>query len=64
MHEEFSKFRLKIIKKLRANNICVRPTWKLLHTLKPYKKCQKMNLKNSLSMEKRIINIPSSVNTF
>ena len=37
-----------------------RPIWCLLHKLKPFKNCQKMNLKISEDLEKRIINIPSS----
>ncbi len=51
-----------IIKKTNLKNIQTRPVWKLLHKMKIYKNCQKMNLNNAISLEKRIINIPSSQN--
>lgn len=40
--------------------IMTRPSWTLLHKLEPFKNFPKMELKISESLEKRIINIPSS----
>ncbi|MDI7182289.1 LegC family aminotransferase [Leptospira santarosai] len=50
---------------LNATNslgIMTRPTWTLLHTLKPYRDCFRMELPVAESLEKRLINIPSSAN--
>ncbi len=52
--------RNKIIEFLNQNKIKARPIWQLLHKIKDYSKFQSMNLKNAKSLEKRIINIPSS----
>lgn len=49
-----------ILDKCYSKNIYIRPSWKPLHTLKFFKKFPKMNLKNTESLFKRIINIPSS----
>lgn len=38
----------------------VRPLWKLLHTLPMYRKCPSADLSISESLERRIINLPSS----
>ncbi len=43
------------------NGIMTRPLWRLMSNLKMYKKCQSDNLKNSKFLEKRVVNIPSSV---
>lgn len=40
--------------------IMTRPVWKLMHTLKPYQACPQAPLPIATSLEKRIINIPSS----
>mgnify|MGYP006083443581 CR=1 FL=1 len=37
-----------------------RPAWNLLHKMKPYSKCPSMDLSNSISLRKRVLNIPSS----
>ena len=42
----------------------VRPVWRLIHTLKPYKNMPKMNLSNSIDLHRRIINIPSSADLY
>ncbi|TQE84025.1 LegC family aminotransferase [Leptospira noguchii] len=50
---------------LNATNslgIMTRPAWTLLHTLKPYRDCFRMELPVAESLEKRLINIPSSAN--
>ena len=55
-----TKLKNKIIKKSHKNSIYVRPAWKLISELKPYKKCSRMNLSGSKEIYKRIINVPSS----
>lgn len=62
LKKKYSKYKKKIIEDLNKKGLEVRPVWKLIHTLKPYKKMPKMNLVNSLNLYKRIINIPSSAN--
>ena len=49
-----------IINFLIKSGFNVRPAWKLISDLKPYKNKPKMNLKNSKLLQKKIINIPSS----
>ncbi len=49
------------IKECFENRIFVRPVWKSLPSLKPYKHCQRGILKNTEDLEKRLINLPSSV---
>jgi len=49
---------------LEATNdagLMTRPAWSLMHRLKPYKTCPKMKLPLAESLEKRLINLPSSV---
>ena len=41
-------------------NIMTRPIWNLMHRLPMYSSCQKDSQKNSIFLENRIINIPSS----
>jgi len=57
---ESEKLRDRILEETNNNGIMTRPVWKLLHTLPMYKDCPKMDLSVSESLEKRIINIPSS----
>ena len=54
------KIRNKILNLTNNNRISTRPVWQLLSSIKYLKGCPKMNLKNSIRLEKRIINIPSS----
>lgn len=49
-----------IIKYLNRFGIQARPCWALLHKLKHFQDCPKMNLDNANELEKNIINIPSS----
>ena len=51
----------KFLKISHKDKIYCRPTWKLLHTLKMFRNCQKDNLINSKNLEKKIICLPSSV---
>ncbi|EDO6899023.1 aminotransferase LegC [Campylobacter coli] len=43
------------------NNIFVRPVWKSLPSLKAFQNCQNNELINTKKLEKRLINLPSSV---
>ncbi len=54
------KLRNKIINELTLKNIFVRPVWKLIHKLKHFSNYPKMDLSQSLILEKKIINLPSS----
>lgn len=44
-----------------SNGIMTRPAWKLMNELPMYKNCQSENLANSQYLQKRLVNIPSSV---
>ncbi|MFL2487569.1 MAG: LegC family aminotransferase [Gammaproteobacteria bacterium] len=43
------------------NGVMTRPIWKLMSQLKMFKNCQTDGLKNSIWLQDRVINIPSSV---
>ena len=43
------------------HNVMTRPIWRLMSKLKMYKDCQTDGLKNSLWLEDRVVNIPSSI---
>ncbi|EON0980155.1 aminotransferase LegC [Campylobacter jejuni] len=43
------------------NNISIRPVWKSLPSLKAFQNCQSDELINTKKLEKRLINLPSSV---
>ena len=53
-------FLKKLFDYTNKKNISTRPVFKLLHKIKYLKKYPKMNLKNSIDLENRIITIPSS----
>lgn len=44
-----------------SNGVMTRPIWALMNKLEMFKNCQHDELKNSLFLEERIVNIPSSV---
>ena len=44
-----------------SHGIMTRPAWTLLHKLSPFQDCHHAQLKVSKSLERRIINLPSSV---
>ena len=54
------KFRDLIIKKTNDLNIGTRPVWQTLNKNNHLRSYPKMNLKNAINLEKRIINLPSS----
>jgi len=43
------------------NGVMTRPIWQLMSELDMFKNCQKDNLKNSIYLSKRVVNISSSV---
>lgn len=49
------------LKLTNDNNVMTRPIWTLMSKLPMFKNCQTDGLKNSLWLEDRIVNIPSSV---
>jgi len=51
----------RFLKMANAEGIGVRPVWKLLHRLDMYRGCPRMDLRTAISLEQRIINLPSSV---
>ena len=50
-----------LLNALNDANIFSRPIWKLLSTLEMFKDCENDGLLNSKWLEKRVINLPSSV---
>ncbi len=58
---DFSK-RDSILESTNALGLITRPAWTLINKLEPFKGYQSMELNCALSLEKRIINIPSSDN--
>ena len=48
------------LQKTNKDNIMTRPIWQLMHRLPMYKNCQKDEQINSIFLEDRIVNIPSS----
>ena len=58
------RLRDKIIKETNVKGISTRPVWKLMHKIKHLSKYPKMNLSNSIKLEKSLINIPSSSNLY
>ena len=50
----------KLLKSGYSRKIFMRPAWKLISELNPYKNKQKMNLNGARDIYKRVINLPSS----
>ncbi len=55
------QLRDEFLEETNSKGIMTRPVWKLMNELKIFKECQCAELKNSKYLEKRIVNIPSSV---
>ena len=62
LNEEYSSERDKLLALTDNQGIMTRPTWTLMHKLPMYQNCSRMDLSGAESLERRIINIPSSVN--
>lgn len=52
--------RNKFLEKTNNQKINTRPVWNLMHQLPMFKNCIKSNLENSLFLQDRIVNLPSS----
>lgn len=55
------RYRDEILEQTNNGGIMTRPAWSLLHTLPMYQNCPRMDLCVSEDIERRLINIPSSV---
>lgn len=60
LNKGYENLRDDILKETNESGIMTRPIWKLMHHLTMFKECPKMDLTVSESLEKRVINIPSS----
>jgi perosamine synthetase len=61
LDEEVASQRDAVLDATNENGIMTRPAWTLMHRLPMYKNCPRMDLCVAESLEKRIVNIPSSV---
>jgi perosamine synthetase len=61
LDEANHELRDEILELTNKQGIMTRPVWKLMHKLRMYKDCPRMELHVSENLEKRLINIPSSV---
>ena len=53
----------KLLEYANGKGIMCRPIWRLMNKLKMYKHCQSDHLQNSIWLEDRVVNLPSSVPT-
>jgi len=60
-NEIYADQREDLLELTNNNNIMTRPSWTPIHKLTMYKDCPRMDLSVAESLEKRIVNIPSSV---
>lgn len=60
IEESFQALRDEIIQECHKANIFLRPAWDLLCELPMYQSCPKMDLSTAISLQKRLINLPSS----
>ncbi len=60
LDEEYATYRDVILESSHNLGIKVRPAWTLLHKLPMYQNCPRMDLSTAESLERRIINLPSS----
>lgn len=61
LDEEYSYLRDSLLDLTNKNGIMTRPSWTLMPRLQMYEGCPKMDLHVAESLERRLINIPSSV---
>jgi len=60
LDEELASERDKLLKLTNDNGIMTRPAWTLMHRLPMFAECPRMDLSVAESLERRLINIPSS----
>jgi aminotransferase in exopolysaccharide biosynthesis len=56
-----AKIRDEFLEYTNTNGVMTRPIWALMNKLEMFQECQHANLENSLFLEERVVNIPSSV---
>jgi len=61
LDETIAEERNDILAATNEAGLMTRPIWNLLHNLKPFKGCPRMDLSVAISLEKRLLNLPSSV---
>ncbi|WP_417832399.1 LegC family aminotransferase [Terasakiella sp.] len=61
LDETIAEQRDQLLEQTNAQNIMTRPVWNLMNSLPMFKDTPQMDLSVALSLEKRLINIPSSV---
>ena len=60
LDERFSNQQDLLLEMTNNHGIMTRPAWMLMHKLNMFKDCPKMDLSVAESLERRLINIPSS----
>ena len=60
LDKKYKNLKNKLLNYCYKKKIYLRPSWKLISDLKPYKKNQKMNLSGAQEIASRVINLPSS----
>ena len=61
LNKNLGSIRDKILNKANKQKLMLRPAWKLMHRLPHLQKFPRMDVTNSVSLEKRLINLPSSI---
>ena len=61
LDNKISSLKEKILEKANNLGFSMRPVWKPLHQLKKFKSYPRMEMKTTENLEKRILNLPSSV---
>ncbi|AOP33675.1 aminotransferase DegT [Leptospira tipperaryensis] len=59
LSNKVSQKRDEILTVTNDSGVMTRPCWSLMHKLKPFSDCPRMDLSVAISLEKRLINIPS-----
>ncbi|MED4911300.1 LegC family aminotransferase [Brevibacillus centrosporus] len=60
LQDEYASARDAILEETNVNGIMTRPAWTLMHKLPMFTECPRMDLSTAESIERRLINIPSS----
>lgn len=60
LHEGYAGERDRFLEASHQEGIMTRPAWTLMHQLSMYQNCPRMDLSSAESLQRRIINIPSS----
>jgi perosamine synthetase len=60
LDEEYADQRDVLLEQTNQQGIMTRPVWVLMHRLPMYQNCPRMDLGVAESLERRIVNIPSS----